>query len=351
MATTVKDIALKSGVSASTVSRVLNNKADKFRISKKTEKLVLQTAEELNYRPNFLARSLRLKKTKTIGLIIPDISNPFFAHVTRMIQLAIYKSGYSLIVCNTDENIETEIEEIELLRSKGVDGFIILPVGTNYNHIEKLLQDKVPMVLLDRCFEQLETNAVVVDNFLGAYKAVQHIVENGHKRIAIIQGLPDTYTNTERLKGYRKALRDNGIRIDEKLIVGNDFRKENGYIETKFLLNIENPPTAIFTTSDLITLGALKAIFEEDAIIPEDISLVAFDEIEFAPFLVTPLTVVSQPKDLMGEIAVKILIDDIQGKTEIDKQRIVLKPKLIIRKSVATLNRPDKIQVLSGIKE
>jgi len=351
MSVTVKDIASKLGISVSTVSRVLNDKAEKYRISTKTKKLVLQTAEELNYRPNFLARGLRLKKTKTIGLIIPDISNPFFAHVTRMIQLAIYKSGYSLIVCNTDENIDIEVEEIELLRSKGVDGFIILPVGTEYNHIEKLIQDKIPLVLLDRCFDELQTNAVIVDNYLGAYNAVQHLIENGHKRIAIIQGLPNTYTNNERVTGYKMALKDNKIPIDENLIVGNDFRKENGYIETKFLLNIDNPPSAIFTTSDLITLGALKAIFEEGIRIPEEISLVAFDEIEFAPFLIAPLSVVSQPKDLMGEIAVKILIDDIHGKTNEEKQRIVLKPKLIVRQSVSTINRTDNIRAISKINK
>lgn len=335
MAITITDIAAKANVSVSTVSRVLNKQAKKHRISKDTEQLVLQTAKELNYRPNHLARGLRLKKTQTIGLIVPDISNPFFAYVTRVIQTFAYGVGYSLIVCNTDENLKTEIEQIELLRSKGVDGFIIMPVGVKYDHLEQLLDDNIPLVLLDRCFDELETNSVVVNDYKGAFEAVEHLLDHGHRRIAIIQGLPNTYTNSARLKGYKDALAKYGISLDENLIVGNDFRKENGYIETKILLKLEHPPTAIFTTSDLITLGTLQAISEEGYKIPGDISIVAFDDTDFAPFLGAPLTAVSQPKELMGEIAVKLLIEDLKSKGQKDKKRIVLEPKLIIRKSVA----------------
>jgi LacI family transcriptional regulator len=338
MAVTINDIAAKANVSVSTVSRVLSKQAKKYRISKNTEQLVLRTAKELNYRPNHIARGLRLKKTQTIGLVVPDISNPFFAYVTRVIQTFAYSAGYSLIVCNTDENIKTEVEQIELLRSKGVDGFIIMPVGVKYDHLEELLYDNIPIVLLDRCFDELQTNSVVVNDYKGAFQAVEHLLAYGHKRIAIVQGLANTYTNSARLKGYKDALAKYNIPLDENFIVGNDFRKENGYIETKILLKLENPPTAIFTTSDLITIGALQAITEEGCKIPDNISLVSFDDTDFAPFLSAPLTAVSQPKELMGEVAVKLLIEDMKSKGQKEKKRIVLDPKLIIRSSVAHMN-------------
>ena len=343
MAVTLDDIAKKAKVSVTTVSRVLNSKNKKYRISDETQKRVLKAAGMLHYRPNELARGLRLKKTHTIGLIVPDISNPFFASVTRIIQTSAYKLGYSLIVCNTDENIKTEVEQVELLRSKGIDGFIIMPVGVYSKHIQALIADQVPFVLLDRSFDDIKINSVVVDNYSGAYNAIEHLVKYGHRRIAIIQGLANTYTNNARVKGYMDVLTSYGIPIDQKLIVGKDFRKENGYVETKLLLNLENPPTAIFTSSDLITLGALQAIMEEELNIPDDISLVAFDDTEFAPFLVTPLTSVNQPKELMGEISVKILIEDIRAKGKMEKKRITLKPELIIRKSVRPIAGPQSM--------
>lgn len=350
LAITLKDIAEKTNCSVSTVSRVLNNKSKQYRIAEETEKLILETAHNLNYRPNELARGLRLKRSHTIGLVVPDISNPFFAYVSHLIQRHAYEAGYSLILCNTDEDIDLEIEQIELLKRKGVDGYIILPVGTKKDHIYELLTLNKPFVLLDRIFDDIKTNAVVVDNYKGAYQAVKHLIDNGHTRIAIIQGLQNTSTNNARVSGYINALKDHQIPLDEKLIVGNDFRKENGYIETKLLLRLEEPPTAIFTTSDLITLGTLQAISEENKTIPKDVSLVAFDEIDYAPFLVAPLTSVRQPRDLMGQVAVKLLIDDIKSRGTNKKERLVLDPKLILRKSVYNLrsNESEFSAVYSG---
>lgn len=345
MTITLKDVAKRAGFSVSTVSRVLNGRGYKHRISERTIQIIERVAGELDYRPNQLARGLRLKKTHAIGLVIPDISNPFFAHVSRIIQTESYKLGYTLMVCNTNENQDTEIEQILLLRSKGVDGFIIMPVGLESAHINELLNDNIPLVLLDRCFNDLKTNSVLVDNYTGAYQATEYLIECGHQRIAIIQGLPNTSTNNMRVKGYRDALAHYGIAVDEKLIVGKDYRRENGYIETKFLLNLTSRPTAIFCTSDLITLGTLDAIFEEHYRIPEDVSIVSFDDIDFAPFLFSPLTAVSQPKQLMGEMAVKLLLEDIKSRGGKEKSRIVLKPKLNIRKSVHNLKKAPQVTV------
>lgn len=347
MPTTIKDIARKANLSLSTVSRVLNNKSRQFRIKKETEELVLRTAKELNYQPNQLARGLRLKKTNTVGLVVPDVSNPFFAYVTRSIQKIAHDQGYSLIVCDTDEDVKQEIEDIDLLRSKGVDGLIVMPVGQSYEHLAFVQNKGLPLVLLDRCFDDLIASSVTVDNYKGAFEAVEHIIHAGHSQIAIIQGLQHTYTNNQRVQGYKDALNKHGISINKNYIVGNDFRKENGYVGTKFLLNVANPPTAIFATSDLITLGVLQAIFEENLKIPDDISLVAFDDIDFGPFLVSPLTTVAQPRHMMGEIAVKLLIERINNKYT-ECKRIVLSPKLVVRNSVRVIPETESAELAAG---
>jgi LacI family transcriptional regulator len=338
MAITLKDIAEKSGVSVSTVTRVLNKKAEKYRISEATQKIVIRTAKRLKYRPNQLARSLRLKKTQTVGLVAPDISNPFFAYVIRSIQNETSGAGYSLIICDTNEDQDIEIEQTNLLWSKGVDGFIILPVGLQFDHLKYVAKEGIPVVLIDRSFDELPFDSVVVDNYRGAFDAVEHLIHNGHKRIAIIQGLPYTYTNNGRVTGYKEALRKYGIPVDPDLIVGSDFRRQNGYIWTKHLLGLRHPPTAIFLTSDLIALGALEALFEAGVKVPDHISLVAFDDVDFAPFLMPPLTAVAQPKEQLGEVAVKLLMERISQPGKKKTETIVLQPKLQIRKSVKNIS-------------
>ncbi|MBN2413335.1 LacI family DNA-binding transcriptional regulator [candidate division KSB1 bacterium] len=305
---------------------------EKYQNGGNSEKTVLDA--ELNSRPNYSARNLDNNKFDSIGIVIPDISNPFFAYLTRSIHNYAHKFGYSIIVCDTNENLELEIKHLELLLTKGIAGFIIMPVGQRYDHIESALKAGLPMVLLDRYFDNLDACSVLVDNYKGAYDAAEYMIRCGHTRIAIIQGLPDTNTSKDRLRGYTDAFEKNGIPIDKRLIVGNDFRKENGYVEAKILLNNANPPTAIFATSDLITLGVLQAIYEEKKNIPEDISLIAFDDIDYAPFLACPLTTVAQPKEVMGELAVKLLIENINNHTIKKKTKMVLQPELILRDSV-----------------
>lgn len=336
MPVTLNDIAEKAGVSISTVSRVLNKKADKYRISPSTKEKILKTARDLNYRPNQIARGLRLSKTNTLGLIAPDVSNPFFAYIIKRVQSEAHALGYSLIVCNTDEDLAQEVEHVNLLYRNRVDGLIAMPVGKEYAHFAEWQEKGIPLVLLDRCFDEIETGSVVVDNFAGAYEATEHLIQRGHRRIALIQGLRGTYTNTARLDGYQKALDDYGVPVDERLLVGGDFRQENGYMETKLLMSLPERPTAIFATSDMITLGALQALYEEGLRIPDDISLIMFDDVDFAPYLRCPLTAVRQPKEMMGELAVKLLIDELKGRAGYGK-RITLKPKLVVRESVAVL--------------
>jgi len=344
MAATLGDIARKSGTSVSTVSRVLNKKTAVSRISKETERLVLKTAKELNYRPNQLARSLRLKRTHTLGLVVPDIANPFFACIIKSAQTVSHSLGYSLVVCNTNEDLALEVEHSNLLLSKGVDGLIILPVGQKSAHLEGILKTGIPLVVADRCFDKLPVNTVLVDNYHGAFQAVEYLIGRGHLRIAVILGLPDTFTTKERLRGYHDALCAHGCALDDDVIVGKDFGTGTGYVMTKMLLSSKHPPTALFTTSDLITLGALKAIYEEQLNIPGDISVVAFDDLDSAEYFRCPITAVAQPKETIGKIAVKLLVDQMKQHENFEPRKIVLKPKLIIRDSVSYLSHPKRLE-------
>jgi LacI family transcriptional regulator len=341
VAVTLNDIAKKSGFSVSTVSRVLNKKTRKYRISSEVERVILATAKELEYRPNELARGLRLKKSHTIGLIAPDLANPFFAQIVKTIQSEAHRLGYSLVVCDSDEDSGLEVEHSGLLLSKGVDGLMVMPVGQAHAHLQAILSSGVPMVVIDRAFENLKANTVVIDNYGGSLEAVNLLIENGHTRIAIIQGLPDTLTSRARLQGYIDALNAEGIPLEESLIVGKDFRKENGYIETKFLLKSEKPPTALFTTGDLITLGALQAVAEEGLEIPRDLSIVAFDDLESADYFRCPITAVAQPREAMGQMAVKLLIEELRDPAAQEVRTIVLKPTLVLRRSVARIPYAD----------
>jgi DNA-binding LacI/PurR family transcriptional regulator len=218
-----------------------------------------------------------------------------------------------------------------------------MPVGQKFNHLEGLLKSGIPLVVVDRGSDELKTSTVVVDNYSGAYEAVEHLIGKGHRRIAIIQGLPETVTASERLRGYHDALTRHGIEFDENLVVGRDFRQENGYIETKILLKKEKPPTAIFSTSDLITLGCLQALFEEGLRVPHDMSIVGFDDIDSAAFFRCPVTVVAQPKENMGELAVELLLEEFRNPKKHEPKRITLKPRLLVRESVGRVQDPPTL--------
>jgi LacI family transcriptional regulator len=333
LAKTLHDVAAKAGVSVSTASRVLNGKSRKYRISPATAELVERIAAELEYRPNHVARGLRLNRTDSIGLVAPDISNPFFAGIIKRVQNVANEMGYSLLVCDSDERLESEIEHVNLMFRNRVDGLIVMAVGNSSEHFVEWLETGRPLVFIDRCFDELPADSISVDNYSGARQGVEHLIAAGHRRIAFIQGLADTFTNRARLAGYRDALAEAGIPVPEELIVGGDYREERGYMETKLLMSLAHPPTAIFATSDLITLGVFRAVYEEDLSIPEDVSLVMFDDFEFAPYMRCPPTAIRQPKKLMGELAVKMLDSAIHGRSDQEK-RVRLKTKLIERDSV-----------------
>ena len=349
---TLSSIAEKVGVSAATVSRVLSGQGARYRISKRTQETVLEVSKELGYLPDQLARSLRLRRTCTIGLIIPDISNPFFSTVARNVEIEARKAGYSILLSDTQEETSLEVDSIRLLQTRRVDGIIICPGGEESKHIRPLVSGGFPIVIVDRYFPSLQCPYVVSDNYGGAFEAVSHLLERNHRRIACIQGRLHTSVNENRVSGYKDALSKYGIPLNESYIVGDSFGERNGYVCAKVLLNQATRPTAIFATSNLISLGAIRAITEEGLKIPDDISMISFDDQPYSDYLATPMTTVAQQTTEIGQIAFKILIGEIEGESNTETNGVVLPTKLMVRQSVkklAWISNNEEEEV--GVKE
>ncbi len=332
--TSIKDVAKEVNLSISTVSRVLNGKADEYRIAKKSQKLILDAAEKLNYFPNYLAANLKSGKNNTLALSIPSLGNPFFASLASEINKCLREMGFITILSETNENINVEKDVLDSLLKRNIGGLIIAPCGEDHEHILDLQKQGLPIVCVDRYFENLDIPYVSTNNYAGAYEATKYLIECGHKKILSIQGVPQSVPNKERVRGFKSAMQDAGI---EKFnITGNDFTIQNGYLETKLALNRKERPTAIFTYSNTIALGAIKAIVEDKLQIPDDISLLTFDDHPYLDYLVTPLSCVVQPQKDLANLAVKFLISLLNNKA-IEAHQVQLNPTLKVRRSVKKL--------------
>ncbi len=332
----IKTIAELADVSITTVSRVLNGLGPKYRISEPTCKRILEIAKEVNYKPNIIAQSLRLKKTNAIGLILPDIGNPFFATLARIITIESKKRGYSIILADTEDNKDFEEGVLQVLLDRNIDAIIIAPCSNKRLHIEDVMNTGKKIILVDRYFFEGKLPYVTTDNYFGAFEATKHILENGHKDLACIQGATDTAPNTERVKGFTRACKQYGIK--NYRIVGDSFTVQNGYLETKLLLSsAKNMPTAILCLSSTILLGTLKAIKEADLRVPEDISLISFDNQPFMDYINPPISSIAQPVSEIGTFATKVLIDSLEeGHKKLDLN-VKLRPQIIFRNSVRSI--------------
>lgn len=327
----IVDIARKAGVSISTVSRVLNGKAEEFRISEKSQQKVRDTARKLNYVPNQFAANLKSGKSNTIALLIPSLTNPFFADIASEINAEVRNRGYITIIGDSDENKETENEELQQMQSRNIEGLVIAPCNENGKDLKKLYDRGLPIVCIDRYFENLDIPFVSTDNYEGAVMATKHLLENGHTNIACIQGVPESVPNKLRIKGYQETMQSAGI--SEYKILGNEFTIQNGYKEMKLLLQQSNRPTAIFALSNTIAIGCIKALREDGLSIPEDISLITFDDHPYLDYLASPLTCVTQPTREICRIAIKYLFFMLQNK-EVKPRQVLLKPEIRYRQSV-----------------
>ncbi|MGC8971985.1 MAG: LacI family DNA-binding transcriptional regulator [bacterium] len=328
MAVTIKDIAEKVGVSTATVSRALNNIGY---VKEDTRKKILEIADSLGYE-RYREGDTTKAKTNQIGVIVSDVTNPFFTQVVRGIEDVLSIAGYSLLLCNADENVEKEMHYLRILKDKRVDGIILAPARGDHRGINEITDRGICLVLIDRLIDGLDVDAVVIDNISGAYEGVSHLISEGYRKIAMITGPLEVMTARERLEGYKKALRDNGIDFDENLVENGKYTQDGGYRATKTLIE-RVKPDALFVANNVMTTGALLAIKELGLKIPEEIGIVGFDDLEWAPLIDPPLTTISQPIYTIGSTAAQLLLRRLGRTVKLRKEVVILKPKLIIRES------------------
>lgn len=331
MAGGIKDVAAQAGVSIASVSRVLNGSKP---VAPETRDRVLAAVQDMHYSIDQRARALRRKQSGTLGLIVAEVRNPFFSEVIGSIEAVAYESNFSLFLCNSDEDPERERLHLQTMRSHRIDGIIILPVTPTAHSLLPLLHHQVPVVCLDRRFDDVELDTVLVDNAAGAAMAVSHLALLGHTRIALIGGRPNTPA-IERLAGYRQALAAHGIPEDPELIRQGDSMRVSGYTETKAVLGLSSPPTALFVINNPMALGAYTAIRDAGLCIPGDVSIVGFDDTPWSELLGPPLTTVAQPTDHLGTAAAQLLLQRIARRYTGPAQRITLPPSFIERASTA----------------
>jgi len=327
--TTIREVAESAGVSYATVSHVINNTRV---VSKETRERVLAAMTALNYRPNALARSLRQGKTNTIGLVLPDSANPFFAEIGRSIEDEAFKKGYSVFLCNTELDTQRELFYVDVLSKKQVDGIIFIAAGDQADSLDFLLRQNMPVVMIDRDVPKVEVDAVLTDNELGGFLATRHLLDLGHKRIACIAGPSNITPSAQRIIGYRRALEQAGLSYDESLIVRGDYHAQSGLEIARSILRMEPRPTAIFALNDLMALGVLRAAAEANCSVPSDLAVVGYDDLELAHFTNPPLTTIAQPKKEIGAQAINLLVERIAHRNR-PPSRLVLPPELIVRRS------------------
>jgi DNA-binding LacI/PurR family transcriptional regulator len=323
---TMHDIARRAGVSLGTVSHVINGKVS---VSEAARTRVQSAIDALGYQPNHLSRALRTNRTNLIGVIIPDITNPFFPSVVRGIEDVAFKYSYRLLLCNADNDVTKETAYLNDLSSFFPAGIILIP---SLDH--KLTPpSRYPMVCIDRRPPDWQGDSVTVENFEGGYNAGKHMLKYGHKKIAILSGPSNVVTANDRVRGFLKALSEKKIRVQPEYIQEGSFDQENGYVCTMRLLRLVPQPTAIFSTSDLMAVGALMAIKASKLRCPQDVSLISFDGLSFTEFTEPSLTSIVQPGYQLGHAAASLLIGRIEGDTS-QPHHIVLKTELKIRDSV-----------------
>ncbi len=325
----IKDVAKAAGVSTATVSRVLSNGAH---VRPEVRERVMEAVAQLAYRPNLLARSLRSQQTNTIGLIVSDIRNPFFTAISRAVEDTAYEQGFSLILCNTDENPEKEAIYLNLMQDENVAGVIFSPTRQTAANFTAL-KVTFPTVIVDRSIQDADVDMVLLDNVDAAYRLTTHLIENGYQRIGALCGETST-TGRERFAGFEKALRAHDLSPMADHVKFVQPKIEAGYAAALKILNTAHPPDALLATNSLLAAGALQAIRERNLTIPDDIALVAFDETTWASLVQPPLTLIAQPTNEIGKTATELLLQRIADPNRPTRQ-VILKGQLLVRGSSA----------------
>lgn len=326
---TARDVARRAGVSTSTVSHVLNGTRG---VSKVLRQRVLDACEELAFEPNVVARSLKTNRSRTLGFVVPDV-NEFFTQILLGVEEVAEASGYSVIFCHSHADPNEELAYLRLLRGRRVDGIILAPTGTRHADLERLVQSHYPLVLVDRTVPGLGIDLVSVDNEPAAFAAVSHLLQLGHRRIAMITGDMRMSSSEPRVRGYQRALAEAGVPADPTLLVSGEGRTNEGRLAVRQLMSREDRPSALFVANNLMTVGAMMALQEMGLTIPDDVAYVGFDDFDWAAFLRPQLTMIAQPTYEIGRTAAQLVIERIGQDTERPPRRIALGGRLMVRES------------------
>jgi LacI family transcriptional regulator len=335
---TVLDVAKLAGVAPITVSRVINNAGY---ISQETKEKVEAAIQELGYVPNTLARGLRSKRTNTLALVVADITNPYFTSMARGVEDVAGSNGYTVIFCNTDESEAKEDKYANILVQRQVDGVLLVPACGNARTVRYMDGNNISVVVLDRRISEKETNLVCSDSENGARELTELLVKLGHKKIAIITGPDNVSTSTDRVVGYRQALQDAGLSENEQVYYGG-FNQQTGYDSTRIAMKSSQSPTAIFAANNFILIGVVKALRELNLRVPEDVSVVGFDDFPESMLIEPFFTVAVQPAYEMGQKAAELLINRINGEISKDCQKIVLPIEIKVRKSTGPVGSSSR---------
>jgi LacI family transcriptional regulator len=327
------DVARLARTSVATVSAIVNGSA---RVSPELAARVREAIAEVGYRPDGIARSLKKGSTQTIGLLVTDITNPFFTAVVHSVEDAAQARGYSVFLCNSDEDLAEERTYLDLLLTRRVDGLILVPTGKAADYAGFTLASRAPVVFIDRVIPGVPVDTVTVDNLRASQAAVEYLLRLGHRRIGIVTGLPHLSTSAERLKGYRRALHKAGITLDPELVRQGDFRQEGAFQAAQSLLALRSRPTAIFASNNLMAIGTMLAVRAAGLSCPEDVSLACFDDFDWAGVFHPRLTVLRQPTAEIGQRAMELLLERLGGaKNGAAPHHITLKAELVVRDSCA----------------
>ena len=327
---TIYDVARVAGVSTSTVSHVVNGTRH---VREETKSRVRQAMDELRFRPNSLARGLVRQETRTFALIVPDNVNPFFAELARGIEDYGFAAGYNVILCNSDRKSSKELAYLDMLISKRVDGIIFMTMSTHLDQLQPLVDNQIPLVTFDREYD--DTDAVLIDNAQGGHDATRHLLELGHRWIACIGG-PDARTRShDRIRGYEQALGEADIGANPDLIQAGDWTYQSGQKAVQALWRLDAPPTAIFACNDAMAIGAIAALRQRGLRVPEDVSVVGFDNVSLGAFFDPPLTTLATPIVEAGQRLCQLLLDRINGQLPPEAQRVTVRGELVVRGSTA----------------
>ncbi len=328
--TTIRDVAQLAGVSTATVSHVLN---DTRVVSDDLRGRVVAAMVTLNYRPNAVARSLRVSETLTIGLIVPDVELPFFARYARDIETAASEVGYNVILCNSNWALANELRYLDHLLARRVDGLICISVSLTPEHIIPVLRRNAPVVWLEESRIGQSFDSIVLDNHRGAYDAAWHLIERGHRRIGCITGPIVAQLTGDRIAGVRQALNDAGIAHDERLMMIGAYDAESGYHLAGQLLDLADPPTALFAFNDIMAIGALRAAYERGLRVGQQIGIIGFDGIGLTAHVSPPLSTIEQPTPAMSAAAISLLLERVSGQHHGESRTLRFQPRLVARES------------------